>query len=201
MKSILLTTATLMAAGNNMAMPSSEMTNLDAQQAPKGETVYIKGAEAHTEGQMVKVGETAPEFTGVQKDLSEMKLSNFKEKKVVLNVFPSLDTPTCAASVRHFNADASALENTVVLCISMDLPFAQSRFCTTEGLENVIPVSLFRDEEFAQGYGLRIADGPLKGLMSRAVIIVDEDGKVIYTELVRNVSEEPNYDAALNALK
>lgn len=201
MKSILLTTATLMAAGNNAAAPSSEMTNVDAQQTPKGETVNIKGTEAHTEGQMVKVGETAPDFTGVQKDLSEMKLSDFKGKRVVLNVFPSLDTPTCAASVRHFNADASALENTVVLCISMDLPFAQSRFCTTEGLENVIPVSLFRNEEFAKGYGLRLADGPLKGLMSRAVIIVDEDGKVVYTELVKNVSEEPNYEAALKVLK
>lgn len=201
MKSILLTTATLMAAGNNAAAPSSEMTNVDAQQIPKGETVNIKGTEVHTEGQMVKVGETAPDFTGVQKDLSEMKLSDFKGKRVVLNVFPSLDTPTCAASVRHFNADASALENTVVLCISMDLPFAQSRFCTTEGLENVIPVSLFRNEEFAKGYGLRLADGPLKGLMSRAVIIVDEDGKVVYTELVKNVSEEPNYEAALKVLK
>lgn len=201
MKSILLTTATLMAAGNNATAPSSEMTNVDAQQTPKGETVNIKGTEAHTEGQMVKVGEAAPDYTGVQKDLSEVKLSDFKGKKVVLNVFPSLDTPTCAASVRHFNADASALENTVVLCISMDLPFAQSRFCTTEGLENVIPVSLFRNEEFAKGYGLRLADGPLKGLMSRAVIIVDEDGKVVYTELVKNVSEEPNYEAALKVLK
>lgn len=201
MKSILLTTATLMAAGSNAAVSPNEVMTMDAQQAPKGETVNVRGTEAHTEGQMVKVGLIAPDFTGVQKDLSEMKLSNFKGKKVVLNVFPSLDTPTCAASVRHFNADASALENTVVLCISMDLPFAQSRFCTTEGLENVIPVSLFRNEEFARGYGLRLADGPLKGLMSRAVIIVDEDGKVIYTELVKNVSEEPDYDAALNALK
>ncbi len=201
MKSILLTTATLMAAGSNAAVSPNEVMTMDAQQAPKGETVNVRGTEAHTEGQMVKVGLMAPDFTGVQKDLSEMKLSNFKGKKVVLNVFPSLDTPTCAASVRHFNADASALENTVVLCISMDLPFAQSRFCTTEGLENVIPVSLFRNEEFARGYGLRLADGPLKGLMSRAVIIVDEDGKVIYTELVKNVSEEPDYDAALNALK
>ena len=119
----------------------------------------------------------------------------------MLNIFPSLDTATCAASVRHFNADASKMDNTVVLCISEDLPFAQGRFCTTEGLKNVVPVSLFRSPEFGKAYGTVIVDGPMRGLQSRAVVVVDEEGKVVYTQLVEKIEDEPDYKSALEALK
>ena len=134
----------------------------------KGESIIYKGNTLHTTGKMVKTGRKAPDFHLTQSDLQDVKLSDFKGKKVILNVFPSLDTPTCAVSVREFNEKASGLENTVVLCISMDLPFAQSRFCTTEGLTRVIPLSAFRSQDFTQNYGLQIADGPMKGLLARA---------------------------------
>ncbi len=165
----------------------------------KGESIIYKGNTLHTTGKMVKTGRKAPDFHLTQSDLQDVKLSDFKGKKVILNVFPSLDTPTCAVSVREFNEKASGLENTVVLCISMDLPFAQSRFCSTEGLDNVIPLSVFRSHDFVAHYGLRLADGPLEGLMARAVIVVDENGKVNYTQLVENISHEPDYEAALKA--
>lgn len=150
---------------------------------------------------MVQVGQTAPDFQATNADLKEVSLSSFKGKKVILNIFPSLDTPTCAMSVRQFNAKASGLDNTVVLCLSMDLPFAQKRFCTTEGLDNVLPLSLFRSQDFVKGYGLCLEDGPLKGLAARAVIVVDEAGKVSYTQLVSEISSEPDYDAALKAVE
>lgn len=169
--------------------------------AQAGETVKLKGNPFHTEGKMVKVGSDAPNFSAVKSDLSEAQLVDFKGKRVILNIFPSLDTPVCAVSVRHFNELASSLENTVVLCLSVDLPFAHSRFCTTEGIENVIPLSLFRSDDFAKSYGLKIADGPMKGLMARSVVVLDENGKVIYTELVDEITSEPNYDAAISALK
>ena len=167
--------------------------------AGKEETVICRGQEAHTSGPMVKVGEQAPDFRATNADLQDVSLSSFKGKRVILNIFPSLDTPTCALSVRQFNARASELENTVVLCLSMDLPFAQSRFCSTEGLNNVVPLSVFRSHDFLKEYGLQLADGPLKGLMARAVIVIDETGKVRYTQLVSNISNEPDYDAALRA--
>lgn len=166
----------------------------------RGEVVICRGAEAHTCGQMVKVGQEAPDFRAVNAVLEEVGLSSYRGKRIILNIFPSLDTPTCALSVRQFNARASKLENTVVLCLSMDLPFAQSRFCTTEGLDNVVPLSLFRSHDFVEGYGLCLVDGPLEGLMARAVIVVDEAGKVRYTQLVKVISDEPDYEAALNAL-
>ena len=131
----------------------------------------------------------------------ECRAGGSQRKRLILNIFPSLDTPTCALSVRQFNARASKLENTVVLCLSMDLPFAQSRFCTTEGLDNVVPLSLFRSRDFVEGYGLRLADGPLEGLMARAVVVIDEDGRVIYTQLVKTISDEPDYEVALKALQ
>lgn len=168
--------------------------------AGKEETVICRGQEAHTSGPMVKVGEQAPDFRATNADLQDVSLSSFKGKRIILNIFPSLDTPTCALSVRQFNARASELENTVVLCLSMDLPFAQSRFCSTEGLNNVVPLSVFRSHDFLKEYGLQLADGPLKGLMARAVIVIDETGKVRYTQLVSNISNEPNYDAALQAV-
>lgn len=167
--------------------------------AGKEETVICRGQEAHTSGPMVKVGQQAPDFRATNADLQDVSLSSFKGKRVILNIFPSLDTPTCALSVRQFNARASELENTVVLCLSMDLPFAQSRFCSTEGLNNVVPLSVFRSHDFLKEYGLQLADGPLKGLMARAVIVIDETGKVCYTQLVSNISNEPDYDAALRA--
>lgn len=167
--------------------------------AGKEETVICRGQEAHTSGPMVKVGQQAPDFRATNADLQDVSLSSFKGKRIILNIFPSLDTPTCALSVRQFNARASELENTVVLCLSMDLPFAQSRFCSTEGLNNVVPLSVFRSHDFLKEYGLQLADGPLKGLMVRAVIVIDETGKVCYTQLVSNISNEPDYDAALRA--
>lgn len=168
--------------------------------AGKEETVICRGQEAHTSGPMVKVGEQAPDFRATNADLQDVSLSSFKGKRIILNIFPSLDTPTCALSVRQFNARASELENTVVLCLSMDLPFAQSRFCSTEGLNYVVPLSVFRSHDFLKEYGLQLADGPLKGLMARAVIMIDETGKVRYTQLVSNISNEPDYDAALQAV-
>ena len=164
-------------------------------------TVTFKGTPVRLCGELPEVGETAPDFGGVKGDLSVAHLSNFKGKKVILNIFPSLDTPVCAASVRRFNAEAASFENTVVLCLSKDLPFAQSRFCTTEGLDRVIPLSEFRCKCFPEKYGLVMEEGPLKGLLARAVIVVDEAGTVIYEQLVPEVTDEPDYGAALAALK
>ena len=165
------------------------------------ETVTFKGTAVHTNGMMPQKGEMAPDFTAVAGDLSELSLGSLKGKRVILNIFPSLDTSVCATSVRKFNVKAAHLENVQVLAVSMDLPFAQGRFCTTEGIENVKPVSLFRSKDFAGIYGLMMVDGPLAGLTARAVIIVDENGKVIYAQLVPEITEEPDYDAALSALK
>lgn len=165
------------------------------------ERVVTRGIEVATNGYMPEVGVMAPDFSATDKNMNEVNLSSFRGKKVVLNIFPSLDTPTCALSVRQFNAEASSLENTVVLCISKDLPFAQSRFCSVEGLERVIPLSVFRSESFDNSYGLIITEGPLRGLATRAVIVLDESGKVIYRQIIRNVSEEPDYRSAVEILK
>lgn len=142
----------------------------------------------------------AKEFTGVGQDLSEITLSSLKGKRVVLNIFPSIDTAVCATSVRTFNAQAAALENTTVLCISGDLPFAHQRFCGAEGIENVVTASVFRDRKFAEDYGVLIQDGPLAGLTARAVMVVDETGKIIHAQLVDEIKEEPDYDSALASL-
>jgi thiol peroxidase len=163
-------------------------------------TITLKGNQIHTSGNLPAVGTTAPDFTLTKTDLSDVKLSDFKGKKVVLNIFPSLDTDVCAASVRHFNADVEKLANTVVLCISRDLPFAHKRFCTTEGLANVVSLSELRKFEFGETYGVRITDGPLAGLMSRAVVVLDENQKVVYTEQVSEIVQEPNYEAAKKAI-
>ena len=163
-------------------------------------TITLKGNSINTAGQLPAVGSELPSFTLVKSDLSEASLSDFAGKKLVLNVFPSLDTAICATSVRRFNQEAAALGDTVVLCISADLPFAQSRFCVAEGLERVVPLSVFRSPEFGQSYGLVITDGPLKGLLSRAVIVADETGKVLYSEQVPEIVQEPDYTKALAAL-
>ncbi|MDR3260743.1 MAG: thiol peroxidase [Tannerella sp.] len=162
--------------------------------------VTFKGNKNHINGTLPAVGSLAPDFTGVKGDLSESTLSSFKGRKVVLNVFPSLDTAVCAASVRRFNKEAASLPDTVVLAISKDLPFAQGRFCTAEGIDKVIPVSAFRDSTFEDNYGLLLTDGPLKGLLTRSVIVVDETGKIKYTELVPEITDEPCYEAALASL-
>ncbi|WP_027329545.1 thiol peroxidase [Marinimicrobium agarilyticum] len=162
-------------------------------------TVTLKGNPFKTSGELPAKGNKAPEFTLVKTDLSEVSLSDFKGQRVVLNIFPSVDTPTCAQSVRAFNEKASSLENTVVLCVSQDLPFALARFCGAEGLDQVIPASAFRSS-FSEDYGVRMAEGPLTGLNARSVVIVDEQGQVIYTQLVGEVADEPDYDAAMSAL-
>ncbi len=146
------------------------------------------------------MGTEAPDFVLVKSDLSEVTLSGLKGKHVVLNIFPSIDTGVCAASVRRFNKEASALNNTTVLCISADLPFAAGRFCGAEGLENVITLSTFRDSSFADQYGVLMTDGPLRGLLARAVVVVNPEGKVVYTELVPEIAQEPDYNSAINSI-
>jgi thioredoxin-dependent peroxiredoxin len=162
--------------------------------------VTLKGNPIHTSGDLPKVGAAAPVYTLVRTDLSEISGKDYAGQRVVLNIFPSLDTPTCAASVRKFNARANEKPNTTILCVSMDLPFAQKRFCGAEGLDNVVPVSAFRDAEFGQAYGVALVDGPLKGLLARAVVVVNEAGKVVHTELVPEIAQEPDYNAALAVL-
>lgn len=163
--------------------------------------ITLKGNPIHTQGKLPSVGAKAPDFKLTATDLSEKSISDYKGKKVVLNIFPSVDTGTCAASVRKFNQEASGLENTVVLCISRDLPFAQSRFCAAEGLENVVSLSEFKDNNFSDAYQLKITDGPLAGLMSRAVVVINEEGNVVYTEQVPEIVDEPNYENAMAVLK
>ena len=163
-------------------------------------SITLKGNAVSTVGELPAVGSSAPSFSGIKTDLSECTLADLTGKKVVLNVFPSIDTGVCAASTRHFNEAAGSLDNTVVVCVSVDLPFALGRFCGAEGLENVIPLSVFRNPEFGSGYGVTIADGPLAQLLSRAVVVIDESGKVVYTEQVPEITQEPNYEAALEAL-
>lgn len=163
-------------------------------------SITLKGNPVTTVGELPAIGTAAPAFNSVKTDLSECALRGLKGKKVVLNVFPSIDTGVCAASTRRFNKEAGSLDNTVVLCVSVDLPFALGRFCGAEGLEDVVPVSVFRNPEFGSAYGVTIADGPLAGLMSRAVVVVDESGNVIYTEQVPEITQEPDYEAALGSL-
>jgi thiol peroxidase len=157
-------------------------------------TVTFKGGDVHTNGQLPVLGSQAPDFKLVGAGLQEIKLSDFKGKRVVLNIFPSIDTDTCAASVRNFNKWLAAKDNTVVICVSKDLPFAQSRFCGAEGLDKVITASDFRYNNFATDYGVLLTDGALQGLMARSVVAIDEAGKVVYTELVSEIVNEPSYD-------
>ncbi len=162
--------------------------------------ITLKGNAINTIGNLPNSGNKAPDFTLTAVDLSQKGLSDFKGKKVILNIFPSIDTGTCATSVREFNKKASGLENTVVLCISRDLPFAQARFCGAEGIENVVMLSDFATGKFGQDYQLEIANGPLAHLHSRAIIIINENGNIVYTEQVSEIVDEPNYEAALKAI-
>jgi len=163
--------------------------------------ITFKGGEVNTSGDLIRVGAQAPDFKLTKVDLSDVTLSSYKGKKLVLNIFPSVDTGVCAASVRRFNAEASKVNNTEVLCISRDLPFAHARFCGAEGLDKVVSLSEYKDEVFSQNYGVKMIDGPLAGLHSRAVIVIDEAGKVIHSEQVDDIVHEPNYAAAIEALK
>lgn len=163
-------------------------------------TITLQGNEIHTNGELPNLGVQAPDFELVNTDLSITKLSDYQGTRVVLNIFPSIDTGVCAQSVRQFNKEASQLDNTKVLCISRDLPFAQARFCGAEGLENVVNHSDFKDGSFGKNYGVEITDGPLQGLHSRAVVVVDEQGKIVYKEQVPEIAQEPNYTAALQTL-
>jgi len=162
--------------------------------------ITLKGNPIKTVGKLPKVGKKAPKFSLIKTDLSKAKLKDFKGSKVIMNIFPSLDTGTCAASVRKFNEEASKLENTKVLCISRDLPFAQARFCGAEGLENVITLSDFAKGKFGKSYGVTIDEGPMKHLHSRAVVVLDEEGNVTYTQQVPEIVDEPDYEAVLKAL-
>ncbi|MGB5819293.1 MAG: thiol peroxidase [Saonia sp.] len=163
-------------------------------------TVTLKGNTIHTLGNLPANGSTAQDFNLTKVDLSTATLSDYKGQKVVLNIFPSIDTGTCAQSVRQFNQEAAELENTKVLCISKDLPFAQARFCGAEGIENVEMLSDFRDGNFGRSYQVEFTDGPLQPLHSRAVVVLNENGNVVYSEQVPEIVDEPNYKAALEAL-
>ncbi|CDG21263.1 putative thiol peroxidase [Xenorhabdus poinarii G6] len=165
------------------------------------QTVKFQGSDITVNGAFPQAGQTAKEFTLVAKDLADVSLSHYAGKRKVLNIFPSIDTGVCATSVRTFNQLASELNNTVVLCISADLPFAQSRFCGSEGLSNVVTLSTLRGEKFHEDYGVAINEGPLGGLTARAVIVLDESNQVIYSQLVGEITNEPDYDSALSVLK
>ena len=164
-------------------------------------TTKFKGQPVKVIGEFIKVGSVAPDFELVKTDLSSFSLKELNGKNVILNIFPSLDTGVCATSVRKFNKLAAGLPDTVVLAISKDLPFAHARFCTTEGIENVIPLSDFRFSDFDENYGVRMADGPLAGLLARSVVVIGKDGKIAYTELVPEITQEPDYDKAIAAVK
>ncbi|MBM7051133.1 thiol peroxidase [Rothia sp. ZJ1223] len=162
--------------------------------------ITFDGTPVHTTGELPAVGSTAPAFLTVNTDLEDVSAETFAGKKIVLNIFPSVDTGICAQSVRQFNEEAAGLENTVVVSISQDLPFALGRFCGAEGIENVVATSAFRSS-FGQDYGVTMTDGPLKGLLARSVVIINEGGEVTYTQLVPEIKTEPDYEAALKALK
>ena len=163
-------------------------------------TITLKGNEINTSGNLPEIGTPAKDFNLVKTDLSVATLAEFKGQQLILNIFPSVDTGTCASSVRNFNKEAANLENTKVLCISRDLPFAQNRFCGAEGIENVVMLSDFNTGQFGNDYGLNFANGPLAGLNSRCIVVINADGNVAYTEQVSETTEEPNYEAALASL-
>ena len=162
--------------------------------------ITLKGSPFETSGELPAIGSSAPDFRLVNGDLADVTLESYAGKKKILTLVPSLDTPVCATSARRFNEKASALPNTVVLVISADLPFAQKRFCTTEGIDGIVPLSLMRSKHFAKDYGMLITSGPFEGVLARAIVCLDEHNKVVHTQLVPEIAEEPDYDAALNAI-
>lgn len=162
--------------------------------------ITLQGNACNTSGELPAVGSTAPDFTLVDAKLNDVHLADYAGKKKLLNIVPSLDTPTCALSTKKFNESAADHKDSVVLVVSADLPFASGRFCGMEGLDNVVPLSLMRGKAFAKDYGVLITDGPLAGITARAVVVLDADNKVLYTQLVPEIADEPDYDAALAAL-
>ena len=162
--------------------------------------IALRGNPVHTNGDLPKVGSKAPDFKLVTKDLKDVSLADYKGKKKILNIYPSIDTPVCALSTRKFNEHAKQHDDTVMLMVSVDLPFAQGRFCGNEHLDNVQTLSLMRGREFADRYGVMIQDGPLAGVLARAIVVIDQDDKVVHTEMVPDIASEPDYEAALKAL-
>lgn len=162
--------------------------------------ITLRGTPTNTVGELPANGSPAPAFTLTGTDLKPVSSEELRGKRVVLNIFPSIDTPVCAASVRRFNSEASQLDNTVVLCVSADLPFAHKRFCEGEGLAQVVPLSTFRSPNFGKAYGVTIQGGPLDGLLARAVVVIDTKGQIVYHELVPEIGSDPNFEAALQAL-
>ena len=163
--------------------------------------VTLRGTPIHTNAELPAVGAKAPAFKLTNSDLKDVTLEDYKGKKKILNIVPSLDTQVCATSTRKFNQQAGSVPNAVVLVVSADLPFASKRFCSTEGLQNVVPLSLMRDKNFAKDYGVLLQDGPLAGVTARAVVVIDESDKVIYRQLVPEIAQEPDYDSALKAVR
>lgn len=163
--------------------------------------ITLKGTPIHTTGDLPSTGSSAPDFRLTKSDLSDVGLDAYAGKKKILNIVPSLDTGVCAASARRFNEEASKLDNTAILTVSADLPFAQARFCEVEGIKNVEALSMLRDKSFGKDYGIEIADGPMAGVLGRAIVVLDENNKVVYTELVPEIVQEPDYEKALAAVK
>lgn len=163
--------------------------------------ITLKESYIHTYGDLPAKGTKAPDFLLTGTDLTDFSLGKFAGKKILLNIFPSLDTSVCATSVRKFNEQAASLPKTVVVCVSKDLPFAHSRFCVAEGIKNVVSASVLRNDRFGKDYGVLITDGPMAGLLARAIVVIDEAGKVIYTQLVPEIAQEPDYEPALNACR
>lgn len=193
-------TGTLAPDNSKASSDTPNNNNLSQKNNAYMTTIQFKGNPIHTVGALPATGTAAPDFTLVGVDLSDKSLSDFKGKFVILNIFPSVNTGVCAASVRQFNKDAASVPNAAVLCISKDLPFAQSQFCGAEGIENVTMLSDFRTD-FGHQYGVQMADGPLQGLLSRAVIVVNPEGKIVYEQQVPEITEEPNYEKALAAIQ
>jgi thiol peroxidase len=162
--------------------------------------ITLQGNEIHTTGNLPEIGSAAPDFVLVNKDLKNVSLSSFPGKKKILSIVPSLDTPVCATSTKKFNDYAKQHEDAVILVIAADLPFAMSRFCGAEGVDNVVPLSIMRSDQFSRDYGVLIEDGPLAGITARALLVLDQDNVVVHAELVKEIADEPNYDAALQAL-
>jgi thiol peroxidase len=180
--------------------PGPKSKNQTEHQENSMASITLKGNECHTCGDLPAVGSTAPEFKLIGNDLSESTIASFDGRNVVLNIFPSLDTPVCATSVRQFNQKAAATGNTAVVNVSMDLPFAHKRFCESEGIDNVTNLSAFRSPEFGQDYGVLITDGPLQGLFARAIVVINDRNEVVHTQLIPEIAQEPDYDAALAAI-
>lgn len=205
MKNILIV---FLSAALFMSCQETADKSANAQESPEpvsyssfdGTSITMRGEEIHTVGVLPEVGTRAKEFSLADKDMNDKSLADFAGKNIVLNIFPSVDTKVCSESVRTFNKEAANLENTVVLCISKDLPFAQERFCGAEGIDNVVMLSDFRSD-FGEQYGVKIAEGGMQGLLSRAVVVINPEGEVVYTEQVPELSQEPDYSAALATLQ